>query len=118
VLGASYRGGVKETAFSGVFALVAALKEKGAEVMVHDPLYSDEELSRFGFVPFQVGTESDVAILQADHAEYRSWGQTELPGITTLMDGRKALDPLNWPDANYLAIGTRIGRSLGGVKSQ
>ena len=30
VLGASYRGGVKETAFSGVFATVAALRDAGA----------------------------------------------------------------------------------------
>ena len=29
VLGASYRGGVKETAFSGVFPVVAALRERG-----------------------------------------------------------------------------------------
>ena len=32
VLGAAYRGGVKETAFSGVFAAVEALRERGAEV--------------------------------------------------------------------------------------
>ena len=32
VLGAAYRGGVKETAFSGVFATVAATRPRGAEV--------------------------------------------------------------------------------------
>ena len=31
VLGAAYRGGVKETAFSGVFPLVAGLRERGAD---------------------------------------------------------------------------------------
>src|SRR6185295_15771309 len=40
VLGAAYRGGVKETAFSGVFPAVAALQARGAEVSVHDPLYT------------------------------------------------------------------------------
>ena len=45
VLGAAYRGGVKETAFSGVFATVEALRAAGAEVVVHDPLYTDDELA-------------------------------------------------------------------------
>ena len=52
VLGASYRGKVKETAFSGVFGTVAALEERGATVLVHDPMYDDARLAcesiRFG----------------------------------------------------------------------
>src|SRR6478735_3129000 len=51
VLGAAYRGGVKETAFSGIFATVEALTAKGATVSVHDPLYSDVELANLGFQP-------------------------------------------------------------------
>src|SRR4051812_33124740 len=35
VLGAAYRGGVKETAFSGVFATVHALRDRGATALVH-----------------------------------------------------------------------------------
>ena len=46
VLGASYRGGVKETAFSGIFATVTALRDAGADVRVHDPMFSSEELRR------------------------------------------------------------------------
>ena len=41
VLGAAYRSGVKETAFSGVFALVRELALGAAAPMVHDPLYSE-----------------------------------------------------------------------------
>ena len=37
VLGAAYRGGVKETAFSGVFPLVESLPPPGAEVRGPDP---------------------------------------------------------------------------------
>ena len=44
VLGASYRGKVKETAFSGVFPTVDALRAAGAQVLVQDPMYTDEEL--------------------------------------------------------------------------
>ncbi len=36
---------MKETAFSGVFPVVAALRERGAHVAVHDPLFSDDELA-------------------------------------------------------------------------
>ncbi len=40
VLGASYRGKVKETAFSGVFPTVDALRAAGAQVLVQDPMYT------------------------------------------------------------------------------
>ena len=46
---------VKETAFSGVFPAVEALKARGAEVSVHDPMYSDEELQGLGFTPYHLG---------------------------------------------------------------
>jgi len=71
VLGAAYRGGVKETALSGVFPTVAALKARGADVYVHDPLYGDEELRALGLEPAQIGDAADLAILQTDHAETR-----------------------------------------------
>ena len=71
VLGASYRGGVKETAFSGVFATVERRRRGGAEVLVHDPMYSDEELAGFGWTPYHLGEPADAAVVQADHAEYR-----------------------------------------------
>ena len=41
---APYRGGVKETAFSGVFPTVAALRSRAAQGLVHDPMYTDDEL--------------------------------------------------------------------------
>ena len=50
-----YRTGVKETAFSGVFRAVAALRERGAEVVVHDAYYDDEEIRSFGWDPYTLG---------------------------------------------------------------
>lgn len=88
VLGAAYRGGVKETAFSGVFPLVDELKRRGAHPLVHDPMYSDEELSQLGFVPFHFGSSVDAAILQADHSEYNTMKATDLPGAVVIIDGR------------------------------
>ncbi len=72
VLGASYRGGVKETAFSGVFPVVAALREAGAHVVVHDPMFTDDELVAFGWEPYHLGDPVDAVVIQADHAEYRT----------------------------------------------
>ncbi len=93
VLGAAYRGGVKETAFSGVFPVVAALQERGALVSVHDPLYEPAELRALGLEPYQSGTPVDAAVLQADHAEYRDLGLDDLPGVRVVVDGRGLLDP-------------------------
>ena len=105
VLGAAYRGGVKETAFSGVFDTVSALREQGARVLVHDPLYSDDELTGLGFEPYHVGEPVDAAVIQANHAEYRALRAVDLPGIRTLVDGRRVTDPTNWPDVTYRVIG-------------
>jgi nucleotide sugar dehydrogenase len=88
VLGAAYRGGVKETAFSGVYPTVEELKARGAHVVVHDPMYTDEELVKEGFEVFRFGELADAAILQADHAEYVQLTSKELPGVSVLLDGR------------------------------
>ena len=105
VLGASYRGGVKETAFSGVFPTVDALREAGAEVLVHDPLYTDEELAGFGWTPYHLGEQVDVAIVQADHPEYRELAPADLPGLRLLLDGRRVTDAAKWAGVPRLTIG-------------
>jgi len=105
VLGAAYRGGVKETAFSGVFPTVSALIERGATVVVHDPLYSDEELGRLGFTAYSRGQGVDLAILQADHAEYRDLTPSDFPGIRLLVDGRNATSAEKWAGTPRLVIG-------------
>ncbi|MFZ0159752.1 MAG: nucleotide sugar dehydrogenase [Kineosporiaceae bacterium] len=105
VLGASYRGGVKESAFSGVFAAVSALRERGAEVVVDDPMYTAGELSALGLPPYEKGSAVDAAILHTDHAAYRALTAADLPGVRTLVDGRGALDPANWPDVTVRTLG-------------
>ncbi len=104
VLGASYRGGVKETAFSGVFSTVAALKDAGGEVVVHDPMYTDEELRSLGFSPYRLGEAIDAAVVQADHASYRDLADTDLPA-RTILDGRRVLAADRFPQATVLALG-------------
>ena len=105
VLGASYRGGVKETAFSGVFGAVEALKQRGAAPVVHDPLYTDEELAKLGFTTYHLGEPIDAVVIQADHNEYRSLRAADLPGVKAFIDGRRVSSADQWPGVAYRVIG-------------
>jgi nucleotide sugar dehydrogenase len=106
VLGAAYRGGVKETAFSGVFPTVLSLEQKGAKVFVHDPLYSDEELVSLGLMPFHKGESADIAIVQTDHLDYKNWTYLDIPKLKIILDGRNILDSSKWePACKLLKIG-------------
>ena len=105
VLGISYRGGVKESAFSGVFPTVDALKKAGATVLVHDPMYTDEEISALGFTPYKMGMAVDGVILQADHAEYKKLTSADFPGVKALVDGRRSLSPENFNGVAFRVIG-------------
>ena len=105
VLGAAYRGGVKETAFSGVFPTVSSLISAGAQPLVHDPMYTDEELQRLGFEPYHLGEPVDAVILQADHQEYKTLSTADFPGLRAFVDGRKVTDPAAFADIDYRIIG-------------
>jgi nucleotide sugar dehydrogenase len=91
ILGAAYRGGVKETAFSGVFPLVTELRQRGAMPVVHDPMYSDDELCKLNLEPLHLGDIVDAAILQADHLEYKTLKKNDLPNAQVIIDGRNHL---------------------------
>ncbi|MEL5992044.1 nucleotide sugar dehydrogenase [Microbacterium phosphatis] len=106
VLGAAYRGGVKETAFSGVFPTVEALKARGAKVLVHDTIYSDDELRALGFEPYTLGDAAELAILQTDHADYKTIAPTDIPGVKLLVDGRNATDAALWAGTPRIVVGT------------
>lgn len=105
VLGAAYRGGVKETAFSGVFATVEAIRAAGATPVVHDPLYSDEELAKLGLQAWHPGEPADVVILQADHAEYADLKAEDFPEAKVVVDGRRVLDPASFVGVTFLVVG-------------
>lgn len=107
VLGAAYRGGVKETAFSGVFGVVDAIEELGGRASVHDPLFTDEELTSLGFVPYHFGEPCDAAVLQAEHQEYRQLRRPDLGGATTLLDGRGCVDATS--DLHIIRLGAGRG---------
>ncbi len=108
VLGASYRGGVKESAKSGVFPVVEALRARGAHVAVHDPMYSDQELARMGFDAHHMGEAAELVIVHTDHAEYRSLSAADLPGAEVIVDGRRSLDPVKFSETTLITLGKGI----------
>jgi nucleotide sugar dehydrogenase len=95
ILGVSYRGGVKETAFSGAFPLAAELRARGATPVATDPLYDAAELRALGFEPWD-GEAVAAAVLQSDHREFNELSPRDLPGLRVLVDGRGTLDPETW----------------------
>jgi UDP-N-acetyl-D-glucosamine dehydrogenase len=104
ILGVAYRGGVKETAFSGAFLLRDELERRGATVVAADPLFNAEELEAEGFRAW-AGEPVEGAVIQADHREYRSLGPGDLPGARAVLDGRGTLDA-----AALVAAGVRVRR--------
>jgi nucleotide sugar dehydrogenase len=111
VLGAAYRSGVKETAFSGVFPLVRELALRGAVPLVHDPLYSDSELRDLDLEPYHIGEPCDAAITHTDHREYGMLGPEDLPGVRAVVDGRAVTNASRWADVprRVLGVGTAPG---------
>jgi nucleotide sugar dehydrogenase len=110
ILGVSYRGGVKETAFSGAFDLRDELERRGAEPVAADPLYDDAELRALGFDPWDGGPVAGV-VVQADHASYAELGPADLPGVRAIVDGRRVLGP-----ERFAAAGIPVRRIGSGVR--
>jgi len=105
VLGAAYRGGVKETAFSGVFPTVELLRQRGAVVTVHDPMFTVAELEAMGFDVHDLGNPVDAVIVQADHQEYSRLSPEQFPGVRVLVDGRDITNSETWRSVRRLVIG-------------
>jgi nucleotide sugar dehydrogenase len=111
VLGLAYRENVKETAFSGAVRLVSELTDAGAIPLLNDPLYSDEEIARFGATPVSLVAlpPGDAVILQAYHEQYRSldWLSLSALGYKVLLDGRNSLDrpTIEASGMRYLGMG-------------
>jgi UDP-N-acetyl-D-mannosaminuronic acid dehydrogenase len=108
ILGIAYRGGVKETAFSGAFALREALEGRGATVVASDPLFDDDELRGHGFAPWDGGAV-DAAVVQADHRQYATLAAADLPGVQVVVDGRGVLDATRFGGIPVRRIGRPEG---------
>lgn len=106
ILGASYRGGVKETAFSGVFDVYRELLARGASPTVLDPMFSADELGALGLAPHLEGDDVDAIIVQSNHAEFRALDSKDFPGVKVVVDGR------NWLQAGSFPKIISVGKTL------
>lgn len=118
ILGAAYRAGVKETAFSGIFATASELTRLKAVPMAHDPLYDDHELRALGFTPYHLGEPCDAAIVHTDHVGYASLAPADLPGIRALVDGRAMTDVHLWAGVPRRVLGMGAGNGAGHRSAQ
>jgi nucleotide sugar dehydrogenase len=108
VLGVAYRGGVKETAFSGVFPTVTALVAAGADVTVSDPMYSADEIESLGFAPLVDLDTVEAIVIQTDHEEYRWFAPSDYKALRVVVDGRRVSDPERF-------VGTGVDRIVLGA---
>ena len=108
ILGLAYRGDVKEAELSSTLLVADALRHAGAQVLVNDPLYTDDELRSYGLAPSPLmPRRADAVILQAAHSEYADLDYAAIPGCKVVLDGRNALDRASIEGAGlrYIAIG-------------
>ncbi|MFS0515832.1 nucleotide sugar dehydrogenase [Nostoc sp. UIC 10607] len=96
ILGLGFRPQVKEHIFSPAFPLREDLTRRGAQVRIHDPLYSDDEIREHGFVPCQLTDPQlpEVVILNTSHSIYYDLNFQELAskGVKAIVDGRGLWD--------------------------
>lgn len=112
ILGASYRAGVKETAYSGVFDLFNLLLREEAVPTVIDPLYSHAELQALGLTPCETPEIQEFLILNTDHESFLSLTESDFPMVSSLLDGRGVIDPTKWPSVNLVVLGAPFVASL------
>lgn len=105
VLGLAYRGGVKEHAFSGAWSLVQGIRLRGGIPVVHDPLWTQDELRALGLEPHTLGDPSDVIVIQANHREYDNLSTKDLGGASLLADGRNQIPLLNNLGVDIIQLG-------------
>ncbi len=97
VLGLAFRAGVKETRFSPALKLLDLLSDYG-QVLLNDPLFSDQELQSMGYTPasFDRALKCDCLVLVTAHQEYRERDKQLSEIGDRVVDGRNAI-----PGASY-----------------
>jgi UDP-N-acetyl-D-mannosaminuronate dehydrogenase len=106
VLGASYRDGVKETAFSGAFELKRQLEDKEANVDFYDSLFSKEELNSLGLCDVSEDLEKyEIVVVQHSSSTNSEFITTNprLKNVKIVFDGRNLFKG-NSPIANAKLI--------------
>jgi nucleotide sugar dehydrogenase len=118
LLGVTYRGDVRETAFTSARLVREALMAHGATVLVDDPLYTAAELEDMGFAPLDESRRHAVraVVLQSAHAIFRELDFSQFPNCQVALDGRGGLTraAVEAAGMRYIAIGDGQGGAAAG----
>lgn len=98
ILGFGFRPDVKEHICSPTFQLDAALRARGADVRVHDPLYSAAELGEHRLAAWGLDSPEwrpQAIVLATGHSAYRGIDLATMrdAGLRAVLDGRRFWDP-------------------------
>ena len=111
VLGLTYRHGVKELAYSRAIPLIAALRRRGARVLAHDPLLSDEEIERSDATPWTWATPAPgvaAIVTQTGDPTWAGLDPAWFPDLRVVYDGRNSLASVAarlGPEVAYRGVG-------------
>ena len=114
ILGLAFRPEVKEHTKSPAFLVRQAAEARGANVFLHDPMYSEQELQNLGFMPMAIQSDSlpSVVILVTGHSAYAhlNFESLQQRGVRYVLDGRCFWDPIAVSNAGigYIAPGLPI----------
>lgn len=112
ILGLSFRPNVKETYCSPAFLLEKELLKRNAKVSLHDPLYSEQEITAYGFTPKLKleGSLPEVLILNTMNCSYEKFNFADLKklGVKVFLDGRNVFNAKEVEEAGivYVGVGT------------
>ncbi|MFA6318967.1 MAG: nucleotide sugar dehydrogenase, partial [Elusimicrobiota bacterium] len=92
ILGLAFRPQVKEQICSPAYLLRDEAARLGAEVLVHDSLYTDEEIKALGFTPspLECNPTAEVVVLNTAHRAFENLDFSKLAGqgVKVIVDGR------------------------------
>ena len=109
ILGLAYRANAKEASHSSTVLIAKALEERGARPLVHDPLFSPEEIRALDLEAVTaLPAPCDAIVVQAWHDEYHNLDLAAFSGCRAVLDGRNVLERAAVEAAGMLYIG--IGR--------
>lgn len=123
ILGLSFRPNVKETYCSPAFLLQKELLKKGAQVFLHDPLYSDDEINSYGFEPRNLeGKLPQVIVLNTMNDNYLKFDFSDMNkrGLAVFLDGRNVfkIDEVTKSGVVYIGVGTNNDTATEKAKEQ
>jgi len=113
MLGLSYRANVKEPTFSSAILVAKALQTAGATVIIHDPLFSRDEIERFGVVAntdLRDLPPVSAVVVQAWHKLFHDLDWSVFHGSPVVLDGRNSLkaETVTAAGLRYRAIGRGV----------